>query len=319
MSKRSRSSRSARPATPTQASSATPTQATPATPTQASSAGVAQPAGGRSRPGAPTTAVRRTRAGAAATPRSPVERYRGLIIGIAILAIVIVGGAYLFVGAAQPAYACTSELARETPAVPAPGATPRLGQVTRDLGRAHVDTGTRVTYEFCPPTSGPHYNDARFGPIATRFYGADDQTDPEGWVHNLEHGMMTVLYRCPEGCDEAAQAALRALQGQLSASPLCAFPATASVVVTRFDDMATPYAAVVWGRVYLLDTLDVAAITAFQQQSADRGPEPQCQNAVPGASPSAAPGASPSAAPGASPSAVPGASPSAAPSATPAP
>jgi hypothetical protein len=80
-------------------------------------------------------------------------------------------------------------------------------------------------------------------------------------------------------------------------SPLCGFPATASVVATRFDDMPTPYAAVVWGRVYLLDTLDVAAITAFQQQNADRGPEPQCQNAVPGASPSAAPGASPSAPP----------------------
>jgi len=63
--------------------------------------------------------------------------------------------------------------------------------------------------------------------------------------------------------------------------------------VTRFDDLPTPYAVVVWGRVLFLDTLDVPAITTFRTQSADRGPEPQCQNAVPGASPSAAPSATP--------------------------
>ena len=65
------------------------------------------------------------------------------------------------------------------------------------------------------------------------------------------------------------------------------------MVVTRFDDLPTPYAAVVWGRVLFLDALDVAALTTFSQQAADRGPEPQCQNAVPGASPSAAPSATP--------------------------
>jgi hypothetical protein len=241
----------------------------------------------------------RTSAAASRSPgRSRLERYRGAIIVIAVGAVVLVGAAYLFVGAAQPAYACASVLTPAPSASPAPDATPRLGQVTRDMGRAHVETGSRVTYEFCPPTSGQHYNDARFGPIATRFYGPDDKTDPQGWVHNLEHGMMTVLYRCPEGCQPAAQDALRALQGELPASPLCGFPATSTVVVTRFDDLPTPYAAVVWGRAYFLDALDVAAITTFQQQSADRGPEPQCQNAVPGASPAAAP--SPSAAPSAS-------------------
>ena len=120
-----------------------------------------------------------------------------------------------------------------------------------------MQTGDHVRYEFCPPASGPHYNDSRFGPIATRFYGSDDRTDPQGWIHNLEHGQMSVLYRCPEGCDDAAQAALRALQQQLPASPLCSFPPTSSVVVTRFDDLPTPYAAVVWDRVLFLDTLDI--------------------------------------------------------------
>jgi hypothetical protein len=210
-----------------------------------------------------------------------------------VVAVLLVGGAFLFLNAAQPAYACTPVLEPEPAATAAPDATPRLGQATRDLGRAHTETGSRVTYEFCPPTSGPHYNDARVGPIPTRFYGSSDTTEPQGWIHNLEHGMMVVLYRCPEGCDEAAQGSLAAVQGQLPASPLCGFPATSTVVVTRFDQLPTPYAVVVWDRVLFLPTLDMAAITTFHEQSADRGPEPQCQDAVPGPSPSAAPSATP--------------------------
>ena len=263
-----------------------PRPTSPATPSPAAS--------GRPPAAAVSSApVRRTRPAPAPARRAPRERYRGAIIGLVVAAVVLAGGAFVFLGASAPAYACATILVPTAAPSPAADATPRLGQVARDLGRAHVETGARVTYEYCPPTSGSHYNDARYGPIATRFYGADDRTDPQGWIHNLEHGQMSVLYRCPEGCAEPAQAALRALQQELPASPLCAFAATASVVVTRFDDLPTPYAAVVWGRVLFLDALDVAALTTFSQQAADRGPEPQCQNAVPGASPSAAPSATP--------------------------
>ena len=229
----------------------------------------------------------------ATTPRSPLQRYRGAIIGVVVAAVVLVGGAFFFLGASSPAYACSSTLVPSPAPATEPDATPRLGQVTRDLGRAHVPTGSHVTYEFCPPTSGPHYNGEPDGPIPTRFYTSKESPLPQGWVHNLEHGMMVVLYRCPEGCDETAQAALAALQPQLPPSPLCAFPASQSVAVARFDDLPTPYAALVWGRVMFLDSLDVTAIATFAAQSADRGPEPECQNAVPGASPSAAPSATP--------------------------
>ncbi len=239
----------------------------------------------------PASSAPRRRVAAATAPRSPLERYRNVIVGAAVVAVIAIGGAFLFLGATGPAYACETILEPAAAASPAPDATPRLGQVTRDLGRPHVDTGEKVTYEFCPPTSGPHYNDSRYGPIATNVYGDDDAVDPQGWIHNLEHGQMTVLYRCPEGCDETAQAALAALQQQLPPSPLCEFPANRSVAVARFDDLPTPYAALVWGRVLFLDTLDVAQITTFSEQSADRGPEPQCQAAVPGAT--AAPSATP--------------------------
>jgi hypothetical protein len=255
-------------------------------------AGTSGPATKGQAPGGRTTAPAASSGGSggaprrrvtATAPRSPLERYRNVIVGAAVVAVIAIGGAFLFLGATGPAYACETILEPAAAASPAADATPRLGQVTRDLGRPHVDVGEKVTYEFCPPTSGPHYNDSRFGPIPTRVYGADDAVDPQGWIHNLEHGQMAVLYRCPEGCDEAAQAALQALQQQLPPSPLCEFAADRSVAMARFDDLPTPFAAVVWGRVLLLDTLDVAQITTFAEQSADRGPEPQCQAALPGA------------------------------------
>jgi len=241
----------------------------------------------------PEAAVGRARLREPQRPRSPLERYRGLLLGIGVVAIVVVVGGVLFLGASSPAYACTTVLQPAAPATAAPGQTPLVGQVTRDLGRNHVQVGSSVTYEFCPPTSGPHYNADRMGPIPTLFYGKDETTVPEGWVHNLEHGAMVVLYRCPEGCGTDAQTSLAGLQQQLPASPLCGFPPGSNVVVTRFDQMPTPYAAVVWGRVVFMDTLDVGAVTTFYGQSADRAPEPKCQQAVPGYTPSPAPSASP--------------------------
>lgn len=251
-------------------------------------------------------------------PRSPLQRYRGLLLGIGVAAIVVVGGV-LFLGASSAAYACTTVLQPAAPATAAPGQTPLLGQVTRDLGRNHVEVGSGVTYEFCPPTSGSHYNASRLGPIPALLYGKDDTTVPQGWIHNLEHGAMVVLYRCPEGCGTDAQASLTGLQQQLPASPLCGYPPGTNVVVTRFDQMPTPYAAVVWGRVVFLDTLDVGAITTFYAQSADRAPEPQCPQANPGYTPSPGPSASPAASLTPSTSASPAASVSPAPSASPAP
>jgi hypothetical protein len=55
---------------------------------------------------------KRSRIATPSTPRSPaaprpaLERYRGAILGIAVVAILVVGAAFLFAGAAQPAYAC---------------------------------------------------------------------------------------------------------------------------------------------------------------------------------------------------------------------
>jgi hypothetical protein len=112
---------------------------------------------------------------------------------------------------------------------------------------------------------------------------------PEGWVHNLEHGALVVLYKGAEG----DQAALRSLFDAVPNSPICGFPPggnAPSPVVARFDDMAWPYAALVWDRVLPLETVDTAVILDFYARYGERtNPEKLCASPSPSVEPSAAP------------------------------
>lgn len=227
-------------------------------------------------------------------PRSFVTRNRGPIIGLVAIAVVAVGAVLLLLSTSQAAFACESQLTPAPAATAAPGApAPLPGQAQDDMGRSHVDAGASVRYASCPPASGSHYNAPGQGPIEARFYGKDEAPVPQGWIHNLEHGGLVVLYRCGsnDACDDATLQPLRALVGSLPPSPVCQFPAgQLSPVVARFDQMSTPYAAVVWDRVLLLDKLDVNAIVDFYQKSAERtNPEAQCSSTMtaPSVSPSA--------------------------------
>ncbi len=127
-----------------------------------------------------------------------------------------------------------------------------------------------------PPTSGPHYNEPGHGPIPDGFYGPDQANPPQGWIHNLEHGEMVVLYRCPGGtCEQSMLDALRAFQQTIPPSPRCHVPD--DVVVTRFDDMKAPVAAVTWDRVLFLDRVDAASQKQFFLESAEtKAPETKC-------------------------------------------
>jgi hypothetical protein len=184
-----------------------------------------------------------------------------------------------------------------------------------------------VKYTYCPPASGKHYNATGIGPITPRVYGPTDSVIPEGWVHNLEHGAVVVLYRTDgEGATEEGQAAMRAFFDRYPASPICEFPPGTSVgpVFAPFDDMPWPYAALVWGRVLPLQSLDEDAILAFDQAYGEKtNPEDICpdKRVSPSPSTSAEPSGSPAASPSEStaPSASPSASPgeSAAPSPSP--
>jgi len=231
-----------------------------------------------------------------------MERYRTPIVAVAALAGIVLISAFVFLSASSPAYACSTEWTPDPTASPAAGAPSNPGYVQPDMGQRHAGSGgEKVTYTLCPPASGSHY-ESPGGPITPRSYGPGDRALPQGWIHNLEHGAMVILYRGrpgDPGVTDAGQAALRALFDEFPPSPMCGIRAGTSQgpVIARFDEMAAPYAALVWGRILPLDQLDTARILDYWQAWGERSnPEPQCtvQSAPPAteASPAASPQAS---------------------------
>jgi hypothetical protein len=239
---------------------------------------------------APRGKAGRTPRRAAASQTSFIDRNRrGLILGAAAIVIVAVA-AIAFLSLSRPAYAC-QQFFDPTPApsfttpptgapgsTDSPGATPFLGYVQPDMGHLHVLPGSTVRYTYCPPASGKHY-EAPNGPIKAGVYGPAEATVPGAWIHNLEHGALVLLYKCPgEGCTDGGQAALKSLYGKWPASPVCNIPrGTTTPVFTRFDDMPWPYAAVVWDVVLPLQSLDEAQILGFYAEQGEQyNPEKQC-------------------------------------------
>jgi len=236
-----------------------------------------------------------------------MERYRTAIIAIAALAGVALLSVFVFFSASQPAFACSTIWTPEPTASPSPGATENLGYVQPDQGNSHVGRGDKVTYTYCAPASGSHNNISGAGPIAARVYGPGDSVVPQGWIHNLEHGGLVILYQgTSEGATSEGQAKMRAFYEAFPPAQNC------GPVIAKFDQMSSPFQAILWGRVLPLQTFDEARITAFWEQWGGRtNPE---KGACPTPNQSSAPTVSgePSTAPStsAAPSAAPTTSPS---------
>jgi hypothetical protein len=250
-----------------------------------------------------------------------LERFRTPLLVTGVVAVVAVVGFFVFTSASEASYSCTTIDTVQ----PAPSG--ELGQVQPDMGNTHVARGTKVAYPVCPPASGKHINQPPYGPIPPKVYGPDDQVVPNGWIHNLEHGGLVLLYSCDKGaCEAEPLAQLQEVWAGFPASPVCGIPpGSISPVIARFEQMPTKYAVLVWDRVMYLDELDIAQVYEFYTRYSERvdgdgnwlaPPEPQCAAPSPsapaGESPSA--GASPSAATSPSGSAAAPTSPSAAPS-----
>ncbi len=171
----------------------------------------------------------------------------GVVGAIVVLSVALIGSS------ASP-YACASQIQ------PQANATVENPIVTPDEGRGHVRTGTTTEYAACPPASGPHYAEGGgVAPLRPAFYNADARIGPANWVHNLEHGFVVALYRCPDGqCpsnDVLSEFREFVLNGPSTQSATaCGYPS--KVLAARFDEMATPFALVAWDRVLLLDTFD---------------------------------------------------------------
>ncbi len=246
----------------------------------------------RSRKSSPTGTPRSGRREAARhrpPERTALQRLRTPVLAIVVIVALVGVGVSVFMGAAAPVYACSTV---DTVQPPASG---ELGQVQADQGNDHAQTGDRVTYLVCPPASGRHVNKVGFGPLEPKVYGPDDDSVPNGWIHNLEHGGLVLLYSCDQGaCDDAGLASLQAFDTSFPSSAVCGIPAgLVGPVVARFEQMPTRYAALVWNRALYVDTLDDAQIYDFFLRYGERvsegrfvaPPEPQCP--IPTASPSA--------------------------------
>ena len=74
---------------------------------------------------------------------------------IAVIALV---SAFVFLSASQPAYACSTIWTPAPTASPTAGATPNLGYAQPDQGASTSAAGAKVTYTYCAPASGNHFN-----------------------------------------------------------------------------------------------------------------------------------------------------------------
>ena len=243
---------------------------------------------------------------------SALQRLRTPLLALGVIAVIVGVSAFVLTSAASPTFACTSI---DSVQAPAEG---ELGQVQPDQGNAHISVGDKVTYPVCPPASGKHLNRSGFGPLQPKVYGPEDNSAPTGWVHNLEHGALVLLYSCGKGaCDDASSQQLQGFVTAFPDSPVCGLQAgVVGPVVARFEDMPTRFAALVWDRVLYLDALDNQQIYDFYTRYGERvssegswitPPEPQCAAPSPSTAPSepASPPASAAPSAEASPSAQP--------------
>jgi hypothetical protein len=225
--------------------------------------GVAQPA---------TRTQRPQRARPAVQPRGLLggaDPWRLGIVGAVVLGVLVLVVAVFAGSGSGGRYTCGQQLAA--------GGTPEDGQVTADLGRQHVATGSQLTYLFCPSTSGLHYSESGVAPARPGYYRPDADIGPGSWVHNLEHGYVVALYRCTDDVcpSEEVLAELRRFVNNgppTDKAAACGY--RSKVLAARFDDMSTPFALLAWNRALLLDSFDADAALDFAQRWIEKdGPE----------------------------------------------
>ncbi|GAC1399160.1 MAG: hypothetical protein NVSMB65_17350 [Chloroflexota bacterium] len=189
----------------------------------------------------------------------PLGRRGGIAAGALLLVAVLVVVGMMVAGRRQGTPAS---------AHPAPAATPHYGGVMMpDEGRGHVVPGVIIPYKHYPPTSGTHY----YVPAPLGVYPAPTFPHPlpEGyWVHNLEHGAIVILYRCPRGCPALA----KQLAGLLHTFPNGKH-GQVQLIVTPYARLQHRIAILAWRWLDQMDTFDQARLTAFYRMHVGQGPE----------------------------------------------
>jgi hypothetical protein len=167
------------------------------------------------------------------------------IAGIVVAAVILIGGAAFLISRAMQAET-------SLPGVP-----------VADEGRNHIPDTQQPQYVHHPPASGPHYD-------APAEWAVYDQPVPEGrWVHNLEHGGIVILYKCPAGCPDL----VKQLEDFYTAAPQSARWKEVKLVVTPYDKMEHQLAVVAWDWIDEMDAFDHDRLLKFYKAHLDRGPE----------------------------------------------
>jgi hypothetical protein len=125
-------------------------------------------------------------------------------------------------------------------------------------------TKNDVHYVDAPPVGGLHH-------ACWADFGVHSEEVPdERWVHNLEHGAIVLLHNCPEGCDRDI--------ADLEDLALDLGPWT---LVSPYERLPGPFAALAWGHRLLMDCYDPAQIEEFYAAHVDQGPESSLAGAPP--------------------------------------
>jgi len=136
----------------------------------------------------------------------------------------------------------------------------------------HFPPGTALTWSSNPPATGSHYG------IWARWGRTYPEPVPRGhWVHNLEHGGVVLLHRCPDGCPDDV-AAIEAVVAELPVDPLCA-PARPTRTLITPDPELPPdirIAAAAWGWTYTATCVDATSLRAFIDEHYADAPENTC-------------------------------------------
>ena len=140
---------------------------------------------------------------------------------------------------------------------------PLPGEAVPDEGRGHVADGTPLVHNSYPPASGPHY-----GTWKEKGGFVDGPLGPGLWMHNLEHGYVIILYKCPPDCTEI-KGLLRSLGSKVKNSRF-GYP---KLVIAQDDKIDTSLALIAWNRRQMLTEYDEGKIQAFYNAFVDRGPE----------------------------------------------
>ena len=167
------------------------------------------------------------------------------IVGVVALIVVVVGGITFLVWRGAQSEAAL-------PGTPVP-----------DEGRNHIPDTQQPQYAHYPPASGPHYD-------APANWGTYDQPLPDGrWVHNLEHGGIVILYKCPSGCPDL----VKQINDFYAAAPRSTKWNEVKLVITPYDKMQHQLAIVAWDWIDEMDAFDRGRLLKFYNAHIDQGPE----------------------------------------------